>query len=149
MDSFVELENPLRQKYGRDLSESLTALINAAKQNQLDLPFFDLDVVKATKFNVQARLHEQFDCIHQALFAGDCRVSWLAISNMMPIVTPTTILEQLRTISNQKFGLSMEENLVSYGVLVTTLQRCYRIEQALLKEDMVKYNDELRNIGKS
>lgn len=148
LSSFLKVQNPLRQQYGKDLNGSLTALKDAANQTRPEISFFDLNIVKSSKYTTQERLRQQFDRIWEALFSNDPRVQWLETTNMLPIITPISILEQLRTISEHNFGLNMKETLVSYGIIVTTLQRCLRIEQALLKDDKVKYNDELCNLGK-
>ena len=41
----------------------------------------------------------------------------------------------------------MKESLVSYGVLITTLQRLHRIQHAQLKGDQHKVLEEWRNTG--
>lgn len=147
LGSFVRSPDILRQQYGRDLENSLTALENVSNRSRLQEEPPGVNIVRECIKKARVTLTEQFDCIRHALSAKDDRFQWLQLGNLWPCITPVTILEQLRSSSNHRFGNNMKESLVWYGVLITTLQRLHRIKHAQLKGDQHKVLEEWRNTG--
>ncbi|PQE19066.1 p-loop containing nucleoside triphosphate hydrolase protein [Rutstroemia sp. NJR-2017a BBW] len=147
LNSFIESPNLLRQRYGNDLKESLIALKKIQKQSatQETAPSrVDIDEsIKKTRVVLDA----QFAGIGTALCAGNNRFHWLQQGNLWPCITPVTILEQLRSSSNHELGNKMKESLVSYGMLITTLQRLLRIKHSQLKGNQNKVLEEWGNVG--
>jgi hypothetical protein len=147
LDSFTRSPNVLRQQYGNDLKISLMALKNVGDRIELQEMPTNIDVTTECIEEVQATLNDQFDRIQNALSAEDDRSQWLQLGNLWPCTTSVTILEQLRSSSDHLFGNNMREALVSYGILVTTLQQLLRIKQAQSTKKTGKLLDELANSG--
>jgi Protein of unknown function (DUF3638) len=147
LDSFARSSDALRQQYGNDLEKSLIALANVSNQRKLQETPPDVNVVREGIEKALAALHHEFQCIQNAFSADDDRFQWLRLGSLWPCITPTTILEQLRSSSDYRFGNNMRECLVSYGVLATALQRLLRIRDAQLKGDHTKLLEESRNTG--
>ncbi|TGO44474.1 hypothetical protein BCON_0512g00030 [Botryotinia convoluta] len=147
LDSFAKSPDLLRNQYGNDLKKSLFALKNSAEQLQLQWNQPVVNITKKDIENSRGILNEAFQRIQNALSAGDVRFQWLRLGSLWPCITPITILEQLRSSSDNHFGSHMRENLVMYGVLITYLQRLLRIIHAQLKGDHQKLRQESQNHG--
>ena len=147
LGSFARSPDVLRQEYGNDLIRSLLALENVSNQPKLQETPPDVNVVREDIEKARVTLDYEFDRIQNAFSAEDDRFQWLQLGTLWPCITPITILEQLRSSSDHQFGNNMREGLVSYGVLLTTLQRLLRIRHAQLTGDHRKLLDEWRNSG--
>ncbi|KAF4631564.1 hypothetical protein G7Y89_g6567 [Cudoniella acicularis] len=147
LDLFARSPDVLRQQYGNDLKRSFLALESASNQPQLQETPPSVDVVRESIEKARAALNHEFERIQNTLTAEDDRFQWLQLGSLWPCTTPITILEQLRSSSDHQFGTNMRESLVSYGVLVTALQRLLRIRHAQLKGDYHKLLQEWRNTG--
>ena len=147
LSSFSRSSDFLRQQYGNDLEKSLTALENVRNQSKLKETLPSADVIKEGIKAARDSLNDQLDRILNAFSARDARFQWLQPGNLWPCSTPMTILEQLRSSSSHQFGNNMREALVSYGILVTNLQRLLRIRHAQSKGDQRKLLEEWRNVG--
>ncbi|KAM0145804.1 hypothetical protein ACHAQE_011068 [Botrytis cinerea] len=147
LDSFAKCSDLLRKQYGNDLKKSLLALKNT---NELPQPQWNQPAMNITKKDIENSrviMNEAFERIQNALSAGDIRFQWLRLGNLWPCVTPITILEQLRSSSNNHFGSNMRETLVMYGVLITSLQRLLRMIHAQFKDDSQNLRQESQNYG--
>ncbi|RYP59007.1 hypothetical protein DL769_008716 [Monosporascus sp. CRB-8-3] len=147
LDLFTRSPDVLRQQYGNDLGESLAALKHVSSQPKLRCMPSHLAALGDSIEKARVAMGLQFDCVAKALSAEDGRFQWLQLGNLWPCTTPTTILELLRSSADNRFGRDMREALISYGVLVTNLQRLERINHAQLKRDQRKLNEEWRNTG--
>ncbi len=147
LNSFTMSPDVLRQHYGNDLKESLTALKNSSNHPKLlEWP----PSIQALNWSIEEarrKVHEQFDIIRNAFSIEDDRFQWLQLGNLWPCTTPIMILEQLRSSSKHQFGTHMKENIVMGGVQVTNLQRLLRVRNALLKENQRKVLEEWQNSG--
>ncbi|EEP77434.1 predicted protein [Uncinocarpus reesii 1704] len=65
---------------------------------------------------------------------------------MWPCTTPVTLLEQLRSSSKVTFGSQVKEILTAYAVSIVALQRSLRMEDARLKRNQQRVQDEQKNI---
>ncbi|KAH0566486.1 hypothetical protein GP486_000104 [Trichoglossum hirsutum] len=147
LNSFTRFPGSLRQRYGNDLKESLTALENSSSQPEQVHALPSVNVVIEGIRAARDSMNEHIGRIRNALSAGDSRYKWLQLGNLWPCLTPITVLEQLRSSSSHQFGKDMREALVSYGILVTNLQRLLRIQHAQLKGDQRKLFEEWHNAG--
>lgn len=147
LESFVESPNDLRQQYGNDLLQSLAILKDYDRQSSKHGILPGQDAIKKSIGAVNFMLANQFERIRTSLCADDPRFKWLAPSHLWPSFTPIKILEGLRTKSNHHFGDYVKENLVSYGVLITSLQRLLRIKDVFIKRSTHKLLEEWRNAG--
>jgi Protein of unknown function (DUF3638) len=147
LDLFARSPDSLRQQYGNDLKNSLGALKNVTNQPEFHETLPGVIAVKESIETARVALKNEFMRIQNALSAEDDRFQWLQLGSLWPCITPTEIIEQLRSSSNHQFGNNMKEGLVSYGVLTTTLQRLLRIRHLQLKRDQSKLLEELGNLG--
>ncbi|KAB8287403.1 hypothetical protein EYC80_010107 [Monilinia laxa] len=147
LDSFANSSDLLRKQYGNDLKKSLLALKNSNQQPRLQWNQPAMNITMKDIQNFRVILNEAFQRIQNALSTSDIRFRWLQLGSLWPCVTPITILEQLRSSSDNQFGSHMRENIVMYGVLITSLQRLLRIIHAQLKDDQQKLRQESQNHG--
>lgn len=147
LDSFTMSHNALRQHYGNDLRESLTALKSSSNHPKLQEWPPSIQALNWSIEEARKKVQEQFENIRNAFSSEDDRFQWLQLGNLWPCTTPITILEQLRSSSEHQFGTHMKENLITGGVQVTTLQRLLRVRNALLKGNQHKSLEEWQNIG--
>ncbi|KAH8814811.1 hypothetical protein F5884DRAFT_151839 [Xylogone sp. PMI_703] len=137
----------IRQYYGDDLMKSLKALKNVSAPSHTGNGPLYVEVLDHSIKKVRGSIKEQLNAISKAFSANEDRFLWLKLGNLWPSTTPTAVLELLRSISDNKFGKNMKENLVSYGTLITTLQRFLRLKHNQLKENFSKTVEELKNPG--
>ena len=147
LDLFARSPDVLRQHYGGDLKKSLLALENVSNQPQLQGRPPGINAVGEGIEKARAALNYEFERIQNTFSAQDDRFQWLQRGSLWPCTTLITILEQLRSCSDHQFGDNMREGLVSYSVLITTLQKLLRIRHAQLKGDHHKLLQEWRNTG--
>ena len=147
LGSFARSPDVLRQQYGNDLKKSLLALENVNNQPKLQEMSSGVYSISEGIEKARATLNSEFERLQNTFSAKDDRFQWLQLGSLWPCTTPMTILEQLRSSSNHRFGKNMREGLVSYGVLATTLQRLLRVKHAYLKGDHHKLAEEWRNTG--
>ncbi|TGO18614.1 hypothetical protein BPAE_0372g00020 [Botrytis paeoniae] len=147
LDSFAKSPDLLRKQYGNDLKKSLLALKDTNELPELQWNQPAMNITKKDIENSRVILKQAFERIQNALSAGDIRFQWLRLGGLWPCVTPITILEQLRSSSDNHFGSNMRETLVMYGVLITSLQRLLRIIHAQLKDDSQNLRQESQNYG--
>ncbi|KAF2797566.1 hypothetical protein K505DRAFT_358267 [Melanomma pulvis-pyrius CBS 109.77] len=147
LSSFTSSSNSLRQQYGHDLETSLTALETTSSQLKASYTAPNVTVIARSIQEVRAMLTTHFVQIRNALFADDNRFQWLDLGNLWPCNTSMTMLEQLRSSSNNTFGSNVKEAFVSHGILVTTLQRFVRIRNALYHAKHTRLQEELENSG--
>lgn len=144
---FTESEDDTRRLYGGYLEESLAAQYGAITRTGFDRASSQYSITTEDLAKAQGAMVFRFKQIQSAFCAADSRFQWLQLGNMWPAVTPITILELLRSTAACQFGDGMKEALVSYGILITNLQRLHRIKHAQLKGDERKAQDEQQNPG--
>ncbi|KAI9742779.1 MAG: hypothetical protein M1818_003508 [Claussenomyces sp. TS43310] len=147
LDSFANSPRALRQQYGNDLKDSLTALQNVRSQPKPEEVPLHVDDITGHIQKAWMAVHDHLARIREALSTGDDRLQWLLLGGLWPGTPPSTILEQLRSSSAHYFGEGMKESIVHYGILITTLQQLLRIKHAQLKKDQHKLLEELRSKG--
>ncbi|RYP67972.1 hypothetical protein DL769_005619 [Monosporascus sp. CRB-8-3] len=111
-------------------------------------------VVKHDIRSLQQDVERHFNDIEFALGRPNASISpvqveWLKRGNLWPAVTRVTILEQLRSTSECKFGSGMKESIIQAALAVTELQRQIRLELYRQSKDTVRLEEEQRNIGHS
>ncbi|KAL9113483.1 MAG: hypothetical protein Q9227_002524 [Pyrenula ochraceoflavens] len=88
-----------------------------------------------------------FHALCNAFSRNDSCANWLQHGWLWPVITPITLLQQLRCNNPKTFGVNMKELLVAYAVSITTLQRLLRIYDASQRNDKDKLAEELHNKG--
>ncbi|KAL4811848.1 hypothetical protein BDW67DRAFT_194317 [Aspergillus spinulosporus] len=143
----IELENivhqlgrsecPVKSVYARDLEQSIAALktIGATGQVHRANPLREKGNLDQDILLSRAKIKDYYDCISNSLSASDERFNWLSRGNLWPILTPTTILQQLRSKSRHKFGPGMKELFVSYALAIAKLQKLLRLKEAATKRE--------------
>jgi Protein of unknown function (DUF3638)/Protein of unknown function (DUF3645) len=157
---FTELNNIIEElrsststvekNYAEDLMQSLYALRQKSDNftntgiNLTINPLtagVDKDCSEATIY-----MKSQFDDLAQ-VFQDDNRSEWLLKGRMWPCVTPVTLLRCLASNLEHGYGLGMKERLIKYGESITSAQRVFRMEDALLRKDSQRIQEEIHNTG--
>lgn len=147
LDLHVNSRSVVRQRYGSDLKASLNALKanQTLNERQVDRGFplnLDAAIVEARE-----NIKQNFIKLCSAIREGDARARWLQYSFIWPCVTPVTLLEQLRSISDTVFGSGMKEGLIVYARSITYLQQLLRMDDAMRRSQSQRLHDEKQNIG--
>ncbi|KAH9983718.1 hypothetical protein F4779DRAFT_624519, partial [Xylariaceae sp. FL0662B] len=149
LDRFICSPDALRRQYGGDLLQSLAALKETNRMLQLDaqvlIPTFEAMIHAKEQAYSMAKHHLQH--LSSALATNDPRSAWLQLGATWPCISPTALLELLRSTTSYEFGSGMKEALVCYGLAITNLQRLERIQNALLRNDKRTLVEELHNAG--
>ncbi|KAJ3565847.1 hypothetical protein NPX13_g7345 [Xylaria arbuscula] len=144
---FANSPDALRQQYAEDIHQSLAALKKTDQMlqsnAQVPIPIPTLNTIIHAKEQAYNRTTHHLQQISTALAANDPRSAWLQLSAGWPCINPTTVLELLRSMNSYDFGSGMKEALVSYGLVITELQRLERIQDALLRDDKRMLDEEL------
>ncbi|TKA81967.1 hypothetical protein B0A49_02545, partial [Cryomyces minteri] len=124
--NITDSESTVRQRYGRDMMQSLKSLRQLKR-----IPRQDEDPVSMAKlskeiYGARTDLRERFEQLRMALEKDDLRSKWS---------------------KGGVFGNHMKETLIVYAVSITTLQRLLRIEDAELKGNKQSLHDEQHNLG--
>ncbi|KAF2104829.1 hypothetical protein NA57DRAFT_30565 [Rhizodiscina lignyota] len=132
----------IRQQYGEDLLQSLEDLkaihiVPKVTSQQTDLDFRQL----------QQRLVSRFRDINMAFEANDPRAKWLKPGLLWPPLSLISILETLRSTWKCSFGSNMKNAVTDLAVTVTQLQRALRLEDANLKKNRQRIEEEQKNKG--
>lgn len=151
LNSFVKADDQLRKQYGEDLQHSLHAMKNGQALSHGSSPGLQhrYDLVSQMAFFIdQSRVNiaEQYKSITQALAKGDRRSLWLSAANLWP-GGKVTLLEQLRSTTESRFGAGMKEALIKFGIMITQLQWLERLRHFHLTDDHAKLMDALKNPG--
>ncbi|KAH7117537.1 hypothetical protein B0J11DRAFT_493133 [Dendryphion nanum] len=145
--TFTASSDVFRKYYGNDLQTSLDAFEKAGSQLQLSSLVSRTLVSTAIVEAARDSLAEHLRHIRRVFSTDDDRFQWLDLGNLWPCTTTTTLLEQLRSASDNKFGDGMKEAIVMHGTLITNFQRILRVKDAQLHERWVKLHEELANPG--
>ena len=148
IQNLSESTSIVRKKYAKDLSQSLQAFAKVRGVESSEDAKFDAaqlgDMIESAERDVRIindKLHKTIHCFQ---FKG---MTWLQEGGMWPCITPTTILETLRSTAGLQFGDGMRETIVEYAVAITTLQRLLRIKDAYQNGEKKKLTDEYSNPG--
>ncbi|CAG8139779.1 unnamed protein product, partial [Penicillium nalgiovense] len=153
ISSFVSSDCSVRSKYGRDLAESIRALKRVQSEMIGTVKMLEFDFVEAVKWynheikSARAIVDRHFRQITETLARGEVSYSWLEAGSLWPVLTPTSILEQLRSTSPSVFGPGMKRALLDYGMEVVKLQQLIRMKECLGKQDSGKLCQEYTNWG--
>ncbi|KAF4502839.1 very large low complexity [Fusarium agapanthi] len=138
-----------QRAYGEDLSVSLNALALAQQSRKLLHGRPPMAPVKREIARYRQQLREQQDKIVHLASQGDEGFAWLSKGQLWPCFSPVAILEQLRNGNRLLVPHALVNRIVEYGVLTTRLQRCLRIEDAILRRDDVWLGENFETEGHS
>jgi hypothetical protein len=145
----IDSKSRVRQQYGTDLMQSLGALQTSKNALKKQVKPVDMAQLPAEIANARLRVRAHFDQLCKAFEKDDSGVQWLQQGGLWPIITPVTLLENLRSTSNCIFGTGMKEALVLYALSVTALQRLLRIHDAHQGGKPERLIEEQENVGHS
>ncbi|KAK2766241.1 hypothetical protein FQN54_007757 [Arachnomyces sp. PD_36] len=149
VSQFTDSDSLLEKRYGKDLLQSLEALVKIEWELPADNAQLTLMDLKTQIFNARLRVQRCFYQLKSALDECDYRSLWLQAGSLWPPVTHVTLLEQLRSTSKVSIPPKMKERLIGYAVSITSLQRLLRMEDAMLKRDDSRLLNERQNLGHS
>ncbi|KAJ5816422.1 hypothetical protein N7447_008655 [Penicillium robsamsonii] len=141
ISSFVSSDCSVRYRYGQDLRESIGALKRVQSKTVTAVKMLEFDFVQEVKwYNHKIKrprtiVDRHFCQITESLARGEVSYYWLEAGNLWPVLTPTSILEQLRSTSQCFFGSGMRGALLDYGMEVVKLQQLIRMKEALGKQE--------------
>ncbi|KAK5992587.1 hypothetical protein PT974_06001 [Cladobotryum mycophilum] len=145
---FGTKSDTIRQDYSKHLLRSLESL---RRSGDIVQPIHESTPEYYTVANAIDRAlgmtASHLRSINVALSANDHRYRWLKVGNLWPDVGPIGMLELLQSKSDHDYGAGMKAALVTYGYMITHLQRLRRIRLALGRKDMRVVTDELQNKG--
>ena len=103
---------------------------------------------------IQRNVEDRFNRISYSLaqvtaLTSQNQVQWLQGGNLWPVVTPVTILEQLRSTLNTKFGSGMKEAIIQFALAITEFQQHDRIKYYQHSHEMARLEEERNNTGHS
>ncbi|RDW74456.1 uncharacterized protein DSM5745_07118 [Aspergillus mulundensis] len=139
----------VRSTYAQDLGQSITALATnqATKHDHRVHHVKPKETAEADIRAAHADIKGHHTCISQSFSSHDARFKWLAKGDLWPIMTPTTILRQLRSTSRHVFGPGMYELLISYALATSKLQKLLRLKDAAIKGDDSRIDHERADSG--
>lgn len=142
---FLHSNCPVRSIYGSDLGQSVDALKkmnkNLASKPVVEMNL-DSEIAKA-----YTALERRYQSLVNALVIDDPRCSWLLRANLWPSMTPTSLLEYLRSNSDCTFGIAMKTKVLEYAKSIVKVQHLLRMKDALLKKDEGRFRQEYNNPG--
>lgn len=148
---FLKSNDQLRKLYGQDLLQSLHAMRNGRALSHSQSPGLQHQYESASQivyFIDRSRINiaEQYQYITEILAKGDKRSLWLRMANLWP-GGKVTLLEQLRSTADSRFGAGMKEAIVKFGIMNTELQWLERLRHYHLTKDGAKLIEALKNTG--
>ncbi|CBF79793.1 hypothetical protein AN7637.2 [Aspergillus nidulans FGSC A4] len=142
-------ECPVKFAYAQDLEQSIAALKTIRDTDQLHRanPLMEKGTLDQDIIISRNKIKDYYDCISNSLSASDETFKWLSIGNLWPTLTPTTILQQLRSTSRHEFGPDMKELFVSYALAIAKLQKLLRLKEAATKREENTVNHDCTDPG--
>ncbi|KAI1136366.1 hypothetical protein F5Y05DRAFT_106727 [Hypoxylon sp. FL0543] len=150
--TFSNSNSTVKQKYARDLKESLDAFCTRSSQAGTVSTPFSRNEFTATQ--LQVTMEQTFSEIQSAVelpsgMHSEKQISWLQQGQLWPPVTPITLLEQLRSTAKCSFGSGMKEKLLRFALSITDLQRQIRMQSYKRAHEDARYEEERMNKGHS
>lgn len=146
LNSLSKESGSIRQEYANDLRRSLTALQNFPRRSRLDIrPTRAL--MESQILSCEQSVEKKIEAIHQSWSTDDSGSRWLIAGGLWPSGSKITMMEQLRSVAENKFGDGMKSALVSLGIMLTRLQKLRRMRHADLHGNNQRVLDELANPG--
>lgn len=138
----------VRQQYGTDLQESIEALGIFVDQDSI-IPDRKFDPMRHQAEMVQAKtaMSNCLATITRALELNTVGTSWHQKGNLWPVVSPVTVLENLRSKQAKFLSETVRSDLVKYAISITSYQRLFRISDAHQKHNRNKVIEETSNRG--
>ncbi|KAK8022740.1 hypothetical protein PG993_013507 [Apiospora rasikravindrae] len=144
------VDNPksaIARGYAKDLRRSVRAM-KSHNETVAALDVQTLPHISDCKEAVRTRFYSMDIMLRQPSRSMTLeQIQWLTQGRLWPIVTPITLLEQLRSTSKVSFGSGMKESLVNMGLSITALQRGKRIAKYERDNQHSRLEEERKNFG--
>jgi hypothetical protein len=144
----IHSSDSTRQQYGNDLRQSLLALArneNTSSSTAVQPAHMSLGKLVMEISDTKNALSKQASSIHESIRAGEACYSWLWVGGLWAIVTPVALLELLQRDTRTHLRPEMLAGVVSYGLLITKLQRLLRIQDAMYCNHKQRLDEEYTN----
>jgi hypothetical protein len=142
-------ESKTRQEYIGDLVESLDAfcIVKQREDNHSNSTISTLEAMPSHGA-VDSCIRDSLDRLRHTLVANHGRVlDWLTHGVLAPCMSPTSLLEQLRSHTGAAQAYALKKMLADYGIAIAQLQQLLRITDAKLKDNIRKVHEETKNCG--
>jgi len=123
----------VHMRYGAELEHSFKALATFLAQPEATPEPFNPTRLSNEVYAAKEAPNVLLEQVRNALQKGDPSARWLSMAVLWPKMTPVTLLTELRTTSEVRFGASVKETLVALGLAITKYQRLLRIKDAIDK----------------
>ncbi|KAK8091544.1 hypothetical protein PG997_001905 [Apiospora hydei] len=144
------VDNPMSaiaRGYAKDLRSSVRAM-KSHKETVAALDVKTLPHITECRNAINSRMRSMDTMLRQPSRSMTMeQIQWLTQGRLWPIVTPITLLEQLRSTAKVSFGSGMKESLVNMGLSITALQRGKRIAKYERDELRSRLEEEKKNFG--
>ncbi|KAF2790836.1 hypothetical protein K505DRAFT_281867 [Melanomma pulvis-pyrius CBS 109.77] len=137
----------VQNNYGRELEQSITALIQHVSQPKAVETPFNPDDLKRQVFHAGSSMRNIYNRIRERLQKEDPREKWLRHGGLWPKTTIVTLLRELRSTSKVTFGNGAKETLVNLALNVIEYQRLLRIQDASRNRKHQSLVEERANLG--
>lgn len=143
IDQHADCANDTRRVYADDLRRSLKALVDLRARGN-DFASNNRPEIDAFKLHQQILLYSrsasrQFKAICDLISSN---YGALKDGGLLPALTPTSLLELLRSDTDVYVKSQIRKATMSYGMVLRTLQLLLRIETALKSRDQVRLEEE-------
>jgi hypothetical protein len=151
VEPYTDSESRIKQRYGHDLLQSLQAFETKTKTGNLSLggqaaleyrdPECLMRYLGAKVVQVTSSL---------ACHGAQGKTEWLRRGLLLPIMTPVTLLEQLRSTTVPSPPDSVRWQILNLGITITRVQKQLRLNTLALKGDdaaCARYTEELKNVA--
>lgn len=144
IEHIVDSESNVRQQYGKDLTQSLTALGNLKRgPGKKSIP--SAMTLTNQISTAEKTVSQHFTRLCNSFEEGDSCARWLRRGGLWPVITPISVLETLRSTLHVSFGTNMKEYIVQYALSITNIQQLIRMEEALLNTNHQRLIEEQNN----
>jgi len=148
-ENLAKSESKMMQQYIGDLIQSLEAfsIVEQCEERRFDGTVSTLEMISTCKA-IESRVQDSLHCLRKVLAANHGRVlDWLTRGMLTPCMSPTGLLEQLRSHTGAAQAYTLKRMLVEYGIAIAQHQRLLRITDAYLKNNTRKVSEETKNNG--
>ncbi|KAH8712054.1 hypothetical protein GQ44DRAFT_752359 [Phaeosphaeriaceae sp. PMI808] len=131
-------ESKMMKQYIGDLVESLEAfcIVKQCEDSHSNSTVSALETM-STRGAVESRVRDSLDRLRQTLVANHGRaLDWLTHGVLAPCMSPTGLLEQLRSHTGAAQAYALKRMLADYGIAIAQHQRLLRITDAQLKNNI-------------
>ncbi|KAL8922233.1 MAG: hypothetical protein Q9208_005312 [Pyrenodesmia sp. 3 TL-2023] len=145
---FSKSGDPVRSAYGQDLGVSLVALRQECSGKSRDPSSATLRVDQTALndaiYSLRQEMQVKLDSIRDTTVEGH---KWLEMGDLLPVLTPITLLEALCQGSRAKTSGSIQADILSYAESLVSLQQLLRVRDAHRQEDKIQLANEWRNVA--